>query len=203
MLTLITSCNRHDLLIKTIDSLLLNQNHKLAIAINEDSQNVCSIPYLPGAMINTYKLGGIGQHRSIETFIHAASKNKACKYYLHVEDDWEFENNYDWIRESIKIMEADSKVIKVLCRKDSPHPCTYDKGDKIKYGYLEPWENEGIKWHGFSWNPGITRLHLLNKFMPFGKYEQDLAKDIFEAGYKVVQLENGVYKHIGNDRSTH
>lgn len=201
MLTLITSCNRHDLLTKTLSSLIKDQKQPLAIAINEDSNVVSLLPPIPNTMINTYKLGGIGQHKSIELFISAAAKNNV-KYYLHCEEDWEFDNSYDWISESLKIMESDPTIIKVLCRKDSPHPCKHDleKG----FGYLEPWASEdGNVWHGFSWNPGITRLDLLKKFVPFGKYEQDVAKDIHEAGYKVVELIKPVYTHIGNGRSTH
>ena len=201
MLTLITSCNRHDLLIRTIYSLVKDQKHKLAIAINEDSDNVCDIPFIPNTMINTYKLGGKGQHRSIEMFVNAASKNNT-KYYLHVEDDWEFNNYYDWITESIRIMESDSSIIKVLCRIGSPHPCNHDQ--EKGYGILEPWNSsDGNTWHGFSWNPGVTRLDLLREFVPFPKWEQELAENIHKAGYKIAELINPVYKHIGDERSTH
>lgn len=71
------------------------------------------------------------------------------------------------------------------------------------FGYIQPWTNNGITWHGFSWNPGVTRLDLLKQFVPFGKHEQDVAKAIYDAGYKVVRLENGVCHHIGGGRSTH
>ena len=127
------------------------------------------------------------------------------KYYLHLEDDWYFNNTYDWIKASIQIMEADNSIMKVLCRKDSQHPCVHDKEvNGIKYGYLQPnWHHEGITWQGFSWNPGVTRLDLLKKFVPFRKWEQDLAEDIANAGYKVAELENKIYMHIGKNRSTH
>ena len=39
--------------------------------------------------------------------------------------------------------------------------------------------------------------------MPFRKFEQDVVEDIFKAGYKTVELEKKVYKHIGYERSTH
>jgi hypothetical protein len=201
MLALLTSCNRSDLLKRTLDSLVKNQHHRLAIAINEDSENIFTPPVYPKTMINTYKMGGVGQHKSIEKFINAAGKSKA-KYYLHLEDDWEFENIYDWISESINVMESDPSIIKVLCRIESPHPCKHDteKG----YGILEPWTSpDNIVWHGFSWNPGVTRLDLLKQFVPFPKWEQDLAEKIYKKGYKVAELINPIYKHIGDGRSTH
>lgn len=201
MLTLLTSCGRHDLLQKTIDSLndRLEFKNDLYLFINEDSDEFklkhnyrgkCSVSFTKG----------IGQHASIEMFL----KNipSGYKYYLHLEDDWEFNNTYDWILKSIEIMEKNPDVIKVLCRAESPHPCVHDpeKG----YGFLEPWtSSDEIKWHGFSWNPGVTRIDLLKKFVPFKKWEQEVAADIFNAGYKVVELSKPVYKHIGNERSTH
>lgn len=166
--------------------------HKLFIKIHEDG------------------LSKIGQHKSIEYFM--ADHNE--KYYAHCEEDWIFENSYDWITESLKIMESDPTIIKVLARFDSPHPVEYDKIleyttennmiNIINYGILKPWKgNDGILWHGFSWNPGVTRLDLLKEFTPFPKWEQELAEQIHDKGYKVAVLSKPIYKHIGENRSTH
>lgn len=183
MLALLTSCGRFDLLTKTLESLYNNQASDIFVIIHEDGKS------------------RYGQHASIDKFL----KSNNVKYYLHLEDDWEFNNTYNWIADSIKIMESDPEIIKVLCRQDSPHPCTHDKSlDNIKYGYLKPWKsNDDIIWHGFSWNPGVTRLDLLKQFLPFKKWEQDVAKQIYDAGYKTVELAKPIYKHIGDDRSTH
>jgi len=194
MEALITACGRPDLLHQTISSLYEKQEYKFLLTIHEDW------------------LTKIGQHSSIQTFLHKITLPE--KYYLHCEDDWLFENSYDWIYESIKIMEADPKVIKVLCNSDSPHPCDYNKFTadisrdnvatyKRAFGYLEPWENKGIFWGGFSWNPGVTRVDLLKKFMPFPRWEQELAAEIHGVGYKVARLKDGVCTHIGQNRSTH
>jgi hypothetical protein len=130
------------------------------------------------------------------------------KYYLHLEDDWVFENHYDWISESINIMDNNPNIIKVLARKDMVHPCEYNiqvPGSDKKYGILEPWKDhwEGFVWHGFGFNPGVTRLDLLKRFIPFPEKEQQLSEKIYQAGYKTAALEEGVYYHIGEGRSTH
>lgn len=179
MLALLTSCGRFDLLTKTLESLYENQQSKFHLTINEDG------------------LSRIGQHKSIENFL---DKNES-KYYLHLEEDWLFENTYDWIAKSIEIMESDPTIIKVLCRSDSPHtPKVFTDG----WGFIEPWQNtDSIWWCGFSWNPGITRLDLLKQFIPFKKWEQDVAEDIYNKGFKIAMLEKGVCKHIGDGRSTH
>lgn len=212
MKTLITSNKRHDLLQETLDSFWDNQYFdRIRIKLHEDEffdedgslllKNIC---YQVDDVSFTEK---IGQHKSIEKFIDEAPDNK---YYLHLENDWHFTNTYNWIQASIDIMEADPKVIKVLARKDSPHLKMDFFGTVNVGGFkcvniheLRPWENNGINWKGFSWNPGVTRLDLLRQFAPFGKHEQDVADAVHTAGYKVVALEQGVYTHIGEGRSTH
>lgn len=219
MKTLVTSCGRPDLLMRTLNSLVQDCPESLEICLCEDK--VGEIGYDIDAVWSAFKLqsviqtAGKGQHGAIECFLDSVDRNeyggkfrksKRSKYYLHVEDDWEFNNQYDWIYLSKMIMEYDSTIIKVLARDVSPHPCLHDHPapiDDIRWGYLEPWENKGIKWHGFSWNPGVTRLDLLEKFAPFPKYEQDLAEAIYKAGYKVAELSIPVYTHIGDGRSTH
>jgi len=199
--TLITSCGRFDLLNATIGSLLKDQKEELFLQINEDGpyNGFRAEPPITNYLINPTR--GIGQHASIEHFV----KTNSCKYYLHCEDDFLFDNYYNWIRVSIDIMEANPQIIKVLARKDSQHPCIHDQElNGHKYGFLQPdWHHVGITWQGFSWNPGVTRMDLLKMFMPFRRWEQDVAEDIAWAGFKVVELENKVYSHIGEGRSTH
>jgi hypothetical protein len=180
----------------TVDSLFENQQQNLFLLINEDSDDV-----FIDRRAMVMNSPSIGQHKAIESVL----SHFKDKYYLHVEDDWRFDNSYDWIAESVKIMEADPTIIKVLCRNGSPHPCTHDRVSEsgIAYGILEPWENDGITWSGFSWNPGVTHLDLLKQFIPFGKHEQDLAEAIHQAGYKIAELSTPIYTHIGHGRSTH
>lgn len=214
MIALLTSCNRPDLLMATLNSFLEGMDYQLHIAVHEDSKE--RLPeidlgsfYAMYPMCHLIYTDGMGQNASIQRFLmDDAHRNE--KYYLHLEDDWEFKNSYDWISQSVALMEANEKIIKILARDGSPHPCVHDcfldygKGALNKYGYLEPWTaDNGTKWHGFSWNPGVTRLDLLRKFVPFPKWEQELAEQIHHAGYQVVELAKSVYKHIGDGRSTH
>lgn len=210
MLALLTSCNRPDLLQRTINSLYMNQLYSnIQLIINEDGGEIF-LKNLFKKDITVYFTKQEGQHKSIEKFLsshgsHYSTMRDAHQYYLHLEDDWEFNNSYDWIQASINIMEHDSMVIKVLCRENSPHPCQHDYriGD-ISYGYLKPWtSNDSIQWHGFSYNPGVTRLDLIQRFLPIDRNESELAKRIYDAGFKVVELGVPIYKHIGDGRSTH
>lgn len=210
MIALLTSCGRHDLLKETLDS--LNGEGDLDIIIHEDSvddsaSTGCSLVAEDYFIQDFILTRGIGQHQSIEKFLR---DNPRETFYLHLEDDWKFNLTYDWLAFSTKLMLTDEKVIKVLARDGSPHPCIHDKKlrwqyrNDPKFGILEPWSSaDGILWHGFSWNPGVTRMDYLRKFMPFPKWEQDLAEKIYNAGYRVAELSPPVYTHIGDGRSTH
>ena len=207
MQALLTSCGRPDLLMQTLNSFYEGNKYQIEMSIHEDAKEygydkqslICAFPGL-----NHVSTMGAGQHKSIELFL---MMNRKHRYYIHLEDDWQFNNHYDWISESIKIMERDDNVIKVLARDGSPHPCDhhfkYDP-ESVSYGYLNPWTGaDGIEWCGFSWNPGVTRLDVLSQYLPFPKWEQDLAQRIHDDGLKVVSLSKPVYTHIGDGRSTH
>lgn len=203
MKALLTSCNRYDLLTQTLDSLLYKQREKLDIVVNEDSIDP---EYSQSKLGATYgctviHTNGMGQHASIEAFL----RNTRDKYYLHLENDWKFDNKYNWIHASLEIMRRDPKIVKVLCREGSPHPVTHnlDLGNGILYGYLEPWKSDdGTVWSGFSWNPGVTDASILRRMIPFPKFEQQLAERIWKFGYKVVEMKPAIYTHLGEGRST-
>lgn len=208
MIALLTSCNRLDLLQKTIQSFYKNQRSAVRIFIHEDAVGIKGGAAVYSSVSNVFFTNGMGQHKSIEHFLNqndAFTMFGLKKYYLHLEDDFEFTNTFDWIQASIDIMEADPTIIKVLAREDSQHPCVHDREiNGVKYGILQAnWHHVGITWQGFSWNPGVTRMDLLKNFIPFRKWEQDVAEDIAAAGYKVAELQNKVYRHIGDGRSTH
>lgn len=189
-------------MVKTVAS-LIDTTPIRNITINEDSVKLDYDPnYFMDAWPTTHILhsNGIGQHASITEYLESRGE----KYYLHSEEDWFYSANYDWVGISLKLMEEHPNVIKVLARKGSPHPCKHDRlVQAIHYGFLEPWENEGSVWSGFSWNPGVTRMDLLKEFIQFPKYEQELAERIYAKGYRVIELGIPAYEHIGEGRSTH
>jgi len=214
MKVFITSCGRPDLLERTIESFIrmnfrkfLSSSGRFNIVVHEDSNPVV----LPNENTMNYiseliETRGIGQHKSIEAFLERCDD----EFYIHLEEDWNFENNNDWIRSAIEIMQNDKSIIKVICRIDSEHPCIHNKkitlqsGEICEYGILTEWTGpDGIHWPGFTWNPGVTRPKYLKKAMPFGRKEQDVAWQIDSMGYRVAELKIKSYKHIGDGRSTH
>lgn len=213
MLVLITSCGRHDLLIQTIRTFLHKNPYQCKIIIHEDGLEGMPIDVKPFMPVDTevIRTNGVGQSHSITKFL-LSDRFRKEKYYIHLEDDFLFENSYDWISDSISIMETDPDIIKVLACKTTPHPCEHSKSlvltdhngrRTVDFGEVKPWSNNGITWRGFSYNPGVTRLDLLRQFAPLPQFEQDLAEHIYQAGLKVAELKNKIYEHIGEGRSTH
>lgn len=214
MIVFITSCGRPDLLEQTLNTFMLNNPlKKIDLIIHEDSTDIAlaSACAMVAQRTNFNSLqfhctNGLGQHASIEKFLREAPDEK---YFIHLEDDWEFDNSYDWISASIAIMEERPEIIKVLCRKDSVHPCehnkiTFEDGTiPHQWDYLQSWKNKGIVWRGFSWNPGVTRLDYLKKFAPFPQWEQNVAEEIWKKEFMTAELKRKIYTHIGQNRSTH
>lgn len=180
LLTIITACGRDALLEQTKQSLIANTDFSLKLEVYND-------------------LYRVGQNWNL----NQALQGRKEKYYLHCEDDWLIQDtNKYWVDESLKILADNPRIIKVINRSDSVHPCDFEHGN---YGILNHWVDPWchVDWFGFGWNVGVTRLDLLQRFMPIVGKEQDLSKRIHDAGYKVALLKNSTAIHIGGEQSTH
>jgi hypothetical protein len=133
-----------------------------------------------------------GQIKSISHYF----ENAHGKYYLHLEDDWFFNPRtvQHFIKDSIEIMEQDPNIIKVLSRAE------FKMNTEVKNGieYICETELYGKVWHGFSWNPGVSRLDLL-KARNLDQHEHDINLDVHGLGYRVAYLPYNVYTHIGHN----
>ena len=113
----ITSCNRFDLLEKTLDSFFKFNTYPLnQIIIIEDSDKNLKV----NTLIKKYKQHNItliinnkriGQLNSI----HKAYSCVNSDYIFHCEDDWEF-FEYGFIEKSLNILSKDRKILSVWLR---------------------------------------------------------------------------------------
>ena len=192
MRAFLTSCNRPELLRATLMSLKRTKTPISSIRIHEDcgmtSERIADID-LPVCYVSM----NVGQIKSIDRFLKPFSD----KYYLHLEDDWIFYNDRDWIADSLELMEKDEKIIKVLSRAENIHDVKVVNGIQ----YLQPTKFYDQQWFGFGWNCGVTRADLLKQF-DLLQTENDIDLQIHDAGYKVAYLPYTFYKHIGNKNST-
>lgn len=214
----ITSCNRHDLLLKTIRSFLWYNTYQgiKAIIVIEDGDKKLSeknllqlnescedfgIQFL---FINT--VDRVGQIEAADL----AYSMVTTPYVFHCEDDWEF---YDmgFIEESKAILEKQPKCLQVWLRdrKDTNgHPVRWS-GGRIEFGMMM-FAYKGM-WHGFSFNPGLRRMaqyHEIGKFSNVAIWRQQKPWEAeaaiglwyYKRGYWAAITPKGYVKHIGVGR---
>lgn len=195
----LTSCNRHDLLEKTLDSFLAQNTYDLAeIIVVEDGDAVAAAlcdKYRPHRIkwISTGRR--VGQIAAID---YAYSLVKT-PYIFHMEDDWEFYRS-GFIERSLQLLQRHAKCLQVWIRalNDSKHtvePRIYRVNDV-------PWQKltrdfDGM-WHGFSFNPGLRRV---TDYVAVGGYSNYAAFQFnrpnrAEAAIGAVYRERGYFAAI-------
>ena len=202
---LVTSCDRHDLLEKTIKSFLKNVDvPPRQIVIVEDG----STP-MP-AFLNKYKHLGL-------TWINNGTRRgqiyscdrlwSECKYdfAMWMEDDWQFTQG-DFLSKSFEILDKYPEVITVGLRGDWNHPLIDDP--RFPFKIAEPNWKGG--WGSFAFNPGLRRRKEYTRIGSYGKHvgygshglghEMDLSKLYASMGYVIAVLP-GHCAHIGGGRS--
>lgn len=198
----ITSCDRHDLLKRTLDSLKTDA----PILICEDGPTPC-----PGWLMAD-NLGYITKpHRRGQ--IHSADllmMNVKTPYVFWCEDDWVLHQPFNRVVEvSRAILEAHPSVFTVNLRGDqcNGHPLVTDPRFPFKIQQLD--------WHGFgsfNFNPGLRRLSdyqkmgtyasLCGPVVPGAVNERNLSIAYQNAGYVIASpSEQSVCEHIGHGRS--
>lgn len=215
----ITSCNRLDLLDKTISSFNKFNNYPIKERIIVDDSGEEEIwKKLIKKYNNDYKLilnkKNIGQIKSIDL----AYSYIRTPYIFHCEDDWEFYRS-GFIENSLKILNNNNKILQVWLRERNDtngHTIESDTFtfQDLQFYYMSRLYNK--VWSGFAFNPGLRRLSDYNLIKPYNTikfpnnlnfkipdYPPDLYKErcisltYDKLGYRAVIFEEGYVKHIG------
>jgi hypothetical protein len=209
----ITSCNRHDLLDRTLTSFFANDTgERIArILVGEDGSSD------PGQVCRKfgadYFMTGrrIGQMRLIDE----AYGRVTTPYIFHLEDDWEFYRP-GFIEKSYRILEANPKIIVVQLRPwNVTERLTWIAPD-ASWAHVDPAPE--TLWHGFSLQPALRRLadfKLLGSFasqkLTLGvvplipaaglPYEAQASDFYFRRGFFAAILDRpGYVRHTGDER---
>jgi hypothetical protein len=207
----VTSCNRHDLLQKTLES--ISRYVDLPIAqtiIIEDSP--APEPDFLDSITNLGKIHWlsngrrVGQLMSIDraySFVHTP-------YIFHCEDDWEFTQG-GFLKPSLDILKQHPKIISVGGLWDTNGHPSVDDPQYPDFKIQQPcWHDF---WGGLSFNPGLRRLSDWKQIGSYGKqvgynlsglqHEQKLSKLYLDRGYTIAVLPGAkpYIKHIGYNRS--
>jgi hypothetical protein len=214
----ITSCNRHDLLERTLQSFVHYNTdpHVTRILVVEDgSANPSDVCRRFGAEV--LRIGErVGQIRAIDL----AYAKVDTPYIFHLEDDWEFYRS-GFVEKSRKILDADPATLLVWLRAWSDtnnHPLSFKTPDE-SFGVMAT-GHTGY-WHGFTFNPGLRRLSDYKRLGTYGGqtrtlkvvtrkpmlipsamiYEAEASVFYHKLGYRAVILDkSGYVRHIGEKR---
>jgi len=226
----ITSFNRFDLLKQTIDSFisLNNNNYPIEkIIVIEDS----GLIEMKSKILNEYNdkieliynKHTIGQPLALDKMYDAVE----TEYIFHTEDDYLYEGNSNFLKESVEILEEKKDVHQVWIRLlEDFEPTHGEEGPQqfedqilqtssgVQYKmYKKNWRG----WSGFSWNPGLRRSDDYFEMFPKGfrefttknfrksgiPTEFNCAQHAASQGYRGAFLLNGACKHMGLNNSTY
>jgi GT2 family glycosyltransferase len=220
----ITTCNRNDLLVKTLQSFFKYNTYPIEETIIIDDSGIGHIldwsdikPSIVGKFEIIINEKNLGQIASIDK---AYSKVKT-DYIFHCEEDWEFLCP-GFIEKSFEILDTNDKIFTVWLRGyndtkrhriETENKLPLASGD---YYYLMDQYHKGM-WCGFTLNPGLRRTKDCMIFYPYnnlkirntkGKkglnimHESDLSIYYQELGYRgaITSKDEGYVKHIGAKR---
>ncbi len=214
----LTSCNRPDLLKKTLDSFFSTNSYPIEkIIVTEDSCNPSMKDFINknyGSKVQLiFNEVNLGPFKSIDNMYNLVT----TEYIFHSEDDWQYHSNPNFIKESMNILKERDDIHQVWIRS------TKEFNDWIEPAVCKTKQNTSYKvvknphlggWCGFSFNPGLRRLSDYKKMFPNG-YTEFFEKDKFwglselncnyvaaKQGYRAAILMNPACIHIGHGRTT-
>ncbi len=203
---IITSCNRFDLLEKTLTSFMKFNTYPIkAYHLHNDGGQLHldriqkKFPFLNIIHSNPR----IGYSKSLDKLLELVN----TEYVMTLEDDWKFHQNPGFIEKSIKILDENKDIHQVWIRdlNDHGHPLGTEfvvSGENVWpviIGYHKIW-------NGFSLNPGLRRMSDWKKWFPNGLSncgdgdEATLAQHTAKFDYRAVSLVNSSIQHIGYNR---
>lgn len=196
-----TSCDRFDLLEKTLDSFFaLNNYPYVAFHIHNDS-----LKAVPKSTKDKYQNKGITWHEGTKRGLSASWDYLVglvdTEYFFSVEDDFAFSNNPNFISESICLLElGKADQVWIRFKSDHNHPIDNEvlNANGIEYNKVLAWGD----WCGFSFNPGVRKKSKWLELFPNGIAgidEKDLSIMVKDK-YIVVSLCQSSIVHIGGGK---
>ncbi len=200
----ITSCNRFDLLQRTVRSLLETMDGPLEeILVIEDSGEEAVFDVLKDLdkririIVNQPQLG---QMKAIDR----AYGEICTDFVFHCEDDWEFFRS-GYIAQSFALLHRFPMASMVSLRsREEQNPLIRDMPVE-KLGTVEFFRQDPSlhpEYFSYSFNPGLRRMSDYRRFAPLHRLgrEEDVSYHFKKAGYWMANLQQPAVRHIGGQR---
>lgn len=207
----ITSCNRFELLAKTLQSFFAYNTYAgiKEIIIFEDSEHYPDILETIDSPI-PIRVIFLGINLGHLLAIDIAYSHVTTELIFHCEDDWEFYHR-GFIEYSKAILETNPQVLQVHLRELS---CYIVKEEHIHRSKKFAFVSSNYDWLGFSLNPGLRRLSDYRRLTSFSRqlegkklpipFEQYLGHIYAQLGYVTCVLllndGKGFVRHIGEGK---
>jgi hypothetical protein len=186
------SCGRWDLLSQSLDSFVRAMPQPTKIIIYDDI---------------TSKLG---QAKALDQLLELGMKTDA-DWFVILEDDWIFEQDIRWFKDSYKILQEHPEVMLIglsLTEGLRPH---MEPGELsgIKIKWHNPWrldEQHGY-WYGWISSPRLMRradwegLPKFQDYIAEENFDQDVWRPRYNNGRRSIWLDHQYVRHIGYGRS--
>jgi hypothetical protein len=203
----VTSCNRHDLLQRTLDSLAKHADLPIAeTIIMEDSPSAkpAWLDEFSGLGKITWLTNGKRQGQVIS--IDRLYDHVRTSYVFHCEDDWLFGRS-GFLKSSLEILQNHAEILQVWLRRED---CTHPREKLAEYPFETITLDWREGWSGFSWNPGLRRMADYQRIGSYGRMvgyhawglspEFRLNKVYRDLGYRSAVLAEQCVQHIGAAR---
>lgn len=208
----VTSCNRLELLLRTIQSFNKMNTYPIAeFIIIDDSGNtpahrqICE--WFP-----TYTKIFNGRNMGLIDSIDRVYPTIRTKYVFHMEDDWEFIKP-GFIEPSLKIIENNHMVMQVWISNihNQPVDTEIQMADGVPYKQASL-DGMDHLWHGFTFHPGIRSMRTYKELAPWGQWspstdflakrECKIGEEYFRKTYRAAVLMDEYCVHTGGLQST-
>lgn len=200
----VTSCGRHDLLERTLVSLIPRLDPAPAETIviedgGDPAVEAVVARVAPGARV-ILNPGRLGQMASLDRLYGAID----TPLVFHCEDDWEFTRG-GFIAESWALLARFPEISLVSLRPRAElNPLVRDapelRLDGLRWFRADPAAHP--EYFGYSFNPGLRRMADARRFLPFSALgaEEDVSWAFKKAGFTMGYLAEPAVRHIGDAR---
>lgn len=196
---IVTSCDRFDLLNKTLESFFKLNNYPIvAFHIHNDS-----ITPVPEEVKQRWAEKGVIWHEGVKRGLSGAWDYLVdlveTEYFFNIEDDWEFFGNPNFIEDSIELLDLVDQVW-IRAESDHRHPLL-ETTVKYKRNNFKLVACDG-DWCGFTFNPGVRELSIWRYHFPEGIAGMDEIEisRMLKGQYDAASLKEPSIRHSGGGR---